>query len=124
MVDHQGEVCPEGAVTLTEVSHWKIHTEILGEEVPQVAVHQTGVSAAWALKETVDDHHKICTNRPTGDSLVAVRPPTEARLPGDHLLEGYPRVDPFQGMTVTEEVIQLGRDARQTWIPEEEEDHP
>uniref|UniRef100_K1QQP3 Uncharacterized protein n=1 Tax=Magallana gigas TaxID=29159 RepID=K1QQP3_MAGGI len=54
-------------------------------------------------------------------SLVAVRPPTEARLPEDHPLEGYPPADPLPGMTGTEEVIPLGRDALQTWIPEEED---
>lgn len=121
MEDLQEEGCPEGVGNLTEASHWTIHTEILGEEDPSAVVHQAEVSAAWALRETVDVLHTICTNRQTEASLVAVRPPTEARLPEDHPLGGYPLADPLPGMTGTEEVIPLGRDALQTWIPEEED---
>ena len=51
---------------------------------------------------------------------VAVRPPTEARPPEDHLQEVSPLEDLPQGMTGTEEVTPQVSDARLTWILEED----
>jgi len=94
-------------------------TEILDAVDPQVA-DLAGFSAVWALKETVDVHHKICMIRQVEAIPVAVRPPTEARPPEDHLQEVSPLEDRPQGMSGTEEVTPQVSDARLTWILEED----